>query len=246
MDGNEAKEVMAREMRKQGKGMRRISKALGMGRKKLRRILGLSEASSPGAKKKSSKLDRFKERVRQLAELKEGPAGQERMLTVKGIFRALRKEGYDGGKTILGDMVREMRGASRTQAAFARYEPAAGLEAQSDWSPYRVLLGGRETKVHVFSMILSYSRYQYLEAFADEGQDALFQGHVEAFRYFRGIPAKILYDNQSPVAACRIGGKALLNPRFEAFARHNGFKPVVGEPYRKERRGRVERPFGQR
>ncbi len=156
----------------------------------------------------------------------------------------MRKEGYRGGKTILGDLLRELRGSRRSRRAFIRYEPAPGYEAQSDWSPYRVLLGKENCRIEVFSLILSYSRYQYLEVFLDEKQDTLFQGHIEAFRYFQGIPAIILYDNQTPVTTGRVRGVPLFHSRFLAFASHYGFSPRLCLPYDKERKGRVERPFG--
>ncbi len=92
-------------------------------------------------------------------------------------------------------------------------------------------------------MILSWSRYQYLGIFTDERQDALFQGHIEAFQFFDGIPVRILYDNQSPVVAGRIGKKAFLQPRFERFAGHYGFKPKICIPGYPQQKGRVERPF---
>jgi hypothetical protein len=54
----------------------------------------------------------------------------------------------------------------------------------------------------------------------------------------------VIYDNQSPVVSVRIGNQPVLNERFEAFAGHYGFAPQLCLPYDKERKGRVERPFG--
>jgi hypothetical protein len=119
------------------------------------------------------------------------------------------------------------------------------MEAQCDWSPYRIKIDGRPTKIHIFSMVLSYSRYVYMEAFCDEKQDTLFAGHVEAFESFQGIPSCILYDNQSPVVTGRLpSGMALLHSRFEAFAAHYGFRPKICLPGDPARKGRVERLFG--
>jgi hypothetical protein len=107
-----------------------------------------------------------------------------------------------------------------------------------------VKINTRPTKIHLFSMILSYSRYQYMEVFEDEKQDTLFAGHVEAFEMFHGVPARILYDNQGPVVTARLpSGLPLLHARFEAFADHYGFRPQICLPGDKERKGRVERPF---
>jgi transposase len=240
----EAKEKIAKAMWREKKSLRHIARALGMGRKRLRRLLGLSPSKPPDGKKKPSKLDPFRERVRELAERTDRVGGKELRMTVKAIFRTIRKEGYGGGLTILGDYVREIRKTGQSRKAFARYEPAPAYEAQMDWSPYRIGLGDRDVKIHVFSLILSHSRYQYLEAFLDERQDTLLFGHVEAFKYILGVPAVILYDNQKPVVACRISGRPLLHERFASFAEHYGFRPKICLPYDKERKGRVERPFG--
>lgn len=231
---------VARAMRAKGTSVRRIARTLGMHRSTIRKLL--EEESQPlcpanQSQKPPSKLDPFADRIEELS--------HDETLTHRKIFRVLRKEGYAGGKTILSDRIRSVRGSRRSRKAFARYEPAPGLEAQCDWSPYRVKIDGKSTKIHLFSMILSYSRYQYMEAYLDEKQDTLFAGHVEAFEYFQGVSSVILYDNQSPVTTGRLpSGMALLHSRFEGFAGHYGFDPKICLPGDKERKGRVERPFG--
>jgi transposase len=225
-----------------GKSIRQIARTLGIHRATVRRWLNPQPAQTQNppatpTQPASSKLDPFLPRIEELSQKEE--------VSIRAIFRLLRQEGYTGGRTILSDKVRHLRGSRRTRQAFARYEPAPGLEAQMDWSPYTVKIDGRPTKIQLFSMILSYSRYQYMEVFEDEKQDTLFQGHVEAFDAFEGVPAVILYDNQSPVVTGRLpSGLPLIHPRFETFARHYGFQPKICLPGNPERKGRVERPFG--
>jgi hypothetical protein len=55
---------------------------------------------------------------------------------------------------------------------------------------------------------------------------------------------RIAYDNQTAITLGRVGGRPRWHPSFLAFARHYGFEPAVGRPGHKERRGKVERPFG--
>ena len=223
-----------------GKSNRQIARSLGIHRETVKRLLNVPPPSSPSVAvtpTSSSKLNPFLNRIEELSRKEE--------LSIRAIFRLLCKEGYTGGKTILSDKVRALRGSRRSRQAFARYEPAPGIEGQMDWSPYTVKIDGRPIKIHLFSIILSYSRYQYLEAFEDEKQDTLFQGHVEAFEAFQGVPTCILYDNQSPVVTGRLpSGVPLIHPRFESFARHYGFQTKACLPGNPERKGRVERPFG--
>ncbi len=230
-------EKIVKAMRKNGASFRQIARTLSMHRSTVKKLLGEPKRQECPPQKAPSKLDAFAERIEELSRKEE--------LTHRKIHQILRKEGYTGGKTILSDQIRTLRGSRRTRKAFARYEPAPGLEAQCDWSPYTVKIDEKRTKIHLFSMILSYSRYQYMEAYLDEKQDTLFAGHVEAFEQFQGVPALILYDGQAPVVTGRLpSGMPLLHSRFEGFAGHYGFDPKICLPGDPERKGRVERPFG--
>lgn len=237
MKNRNAMKEIALRMQKEGQSQRQIARTLGIHRSTLQRLLDpLKEEKKTKRRCRPSKLDPYKKRIEALSLIPK--------MTQRGIYTLLKREGYTGGRTLLGDYLRKLRGTRQSQKAFLRYEPPPGLEAQTDWSPYTVMLGGKKAKIHIFSMILSYSRYLYMEAFLDEKQDTLFQGHIEAFRFFEGIPSVILYDNQTPVVSCRVGKDVILHPRFEKFATHYAFRPKICLPYDPERKGRVERPFG--
>jgi hypothetical protein len=124
-----------------------------------------------------------------------------------------------------------------------RFETAPGLEAQSDWSPYRVTIADRETVVHAFSLVLGYSRRLFVAFFRDERLPTLLWAHQAAFEYHQGLCRRICYDNQTAITLGRVRGRPRWHPTFLAFAHHYGFEPVVGRPGHKERRGKVERPF---
>ena len=81
-------------------------------------------------------------------------------LSVERILREIKEQGYEGGRTILGDYVRSIRPPAKKHVkTFRRFETSAAEEAQVDWSPYRILIAGCETVVHCFSMVLAFSRY---------------------------------------------------------------------------------------
>ena len=67
--------------------------------------------------------------------------------------------------------------------------------------------------------------------------ESLIRCHQNAFAYFGGWPAKILYDNMRQV----IVRPGLVNPRFRDFADHHGFEPKAHRPYRPRTKGKVER-----
>jgi hypothetical protein len=85
-----------------GFSARKTAKTTGLGRKVVRRVLverGLVENPPPPPRReKNSKLDPYKERVKEK---------MARHLTITRILREIAQEGYTGGRTILADYVRE-------------------------------------------------------------------------------------------------------------------------------------------
>jgi hypothetical protein len=92
-------------------------------------------------------------------------------------------------------------------------------------------------------MILAYSRMLFVTFFRNEKLPTLLHAHMEALRFFQGLPHEIVYDNATTVTLGRVAGKPLWHPTFLDFARHMGFTPRVCRPYDPNRKGKIERPF---
>src|SRR2546421_625828 len=76
----------------------------------------------------------------------------------------------------------------------------------------------------MFCMRLSCSGRGFDVAFANEAQEAFLEGHVEAFKRFSGVPARIRYDNlKLAVIRVMLGRRRLENPRFVGLRSHYGF-----------------------
>lgn len=160
------------------------------------------------------------------------------------ILREIQERGYSGSKTILKNFLQTLQPPTPpTPKGCRRFETRIAQEAQSDWSPYRVMIAGQLTVVHAFSLILAFSRRLFVAFFRDERLATLLFAHQEAFHYHRGLCQRIAYDNQTAITLGRVRGKPRWHPIFLAFAKHYGFEPSVGRPGHKERRGKVERPF---
>jgi transposase len=160
------------------------------------------------------------------------------------ILREIRERGYPGGPSILKAFLQSLGPHRPPQPkVFRRFETNPGEEAQSDWSPYRVLIANRLSIVHAFTMLLCFSRRLFAAFFRDERLPTLLWAHQQAFLYLGGLCRRICYDNQTAITLGRVGGKPRWHPTFLDFARHYGFEPAVGRPGHKERRGKVERPF---
>jgi hypothetical protein len=139
--------------------------------------------------------------------------------------------------------LRAIRGPRPAKKVFRRYETEPGAEAQVDWSPYRVPIGGCDTRVHAFSMVLGFSRMLFVRFYRDERLPSLLDGHVSAFTAFAGVCRRILYDNMTTVTLGRIRGEPHWHPLFLEFARHHGFTPRACRFRDPNRKGKVERPF---
>jgi len=210
--------------------IRAIARKLGRNVKTVRRALGQkAPASAP------SKLAAFKDAVRER---------HAQGLFAPRILREIRALGYAGGMTILKDFLRTLEPRKKAlRKVFRRFETKPGQEMQIDWSPYRVKIGGIETLVHCFSMILCFSRRIWIAFFRNERLPTLLHAHVEGFRYHGGCGARLVYDNMIQVSLGRLGGKPLWHPGFLDFVKFYGFGPFAHKVGHKERSGKVERPF---
>jgi hypothetical protein len=79
-------------------------------------------------------------------------------------------------------------------------------EAQADFGQALVKMGGRLRKVAFFVMSLPYSDGAFVMAFERECTETFWEGHVQAFRFFGGVPRKITYDNTRVAVAQIVGG----------------------------------------
>ncbi len=220
-------------------GSREIAKRVGLSRKVVRRVLRAAGPKAAPRPQGESLLDEFRETIR---------AKVEKRLTVSRILREVREKGYRGGRTLLAKYVR----AQRAQLALEprkkvtrRFETPVAREMQIDWSPYRVLIGGVLTTIHVLGVLLAYSRKLFLGFYRDERQSTLLEGLACAFEYFDGCAFRLVLDNMTTAVLGRIGPdrKPIWHPRFREFCRHYGCHPYACAVRHPNRKGKKEKSF---
>jgi transposase len=218
-----------------GLSERGIADRLKISRGKVRRALaGLPSQREP--RQVVSKLDQFKPTIDKI--LKEYPS-----LSGVRFFEKIKELGYSGGTTILREYLADLRGLQRE--AFVRYETAPGEEAQVDWGYYGVLnFNGHPRKIYFFVMVLSYSRKLYVEFTASQALDVFLQCHLNAFKYFNGVPRTILYDNLKSVVISRYVNHIQFNQKFMEFAGYYLFTPKACNVRRANEKGKVESGVG--
>ena len=230
----------------QGMSRRAITRALGVSRNTLRKILrthgherdtGHSALTTrPERVPRAAKIDAHRGRVHEL--LVRYPD-----ITAQRVWEILKDEGFTGGYTGVKKYLRRVRPPPRPTPSLEAPVFGPGEMAESDWSPSEVTYTDRRTEIlQLFSYVLVFSTRKFFDAFGSVDLFALMDGHTRAFARFNGYAAACKYDSQKPVVLRWEGSQPIYNPRYLAFAAHYGLRPaaVRGQPNAKPR---VERSF---
>ena len=188
----------------------------------------------PKQKIYGSKLDPYRDEIKNI--LSEKP-----IMSNVLILEKLKQKGYTGQRSILGEYLLLLRG-KKQQEAFLNLETLPGREAQADWAYCGEISCGRyKRKLYMFCMVLSYSRYLYIEFTVSMNMSTFLCCHINAFNYFGAIPQNILYDNLKSVVKSRYGKNITYNGQFLDFAGWYGFNPKVCNIRAGNEKGKVER-----
>jgi transposase len=224
----------------EGLSERAAARRFGLARETVRKMLRY--AVPPGYRRRQPvqrpKLDPFTGIIDQILEAdREQPRKQRH--TAKRIFERLRDEhGFKGGYTIVKDYVREQKLGG--QEMFVPLEHPPG-DAQVDFGQAQVCIDGVERKAHYFILDLPHSDDAYVKAYPAETSEAFCDGHNEAFRYFGGVPRRILYDNTKLAVARILGdGRRKRTRVFSELQSHYLFEDAFGRPGKGNDKGKVE------
>jgi transposase len=153
-------------------------------------------------------------------------------------------EGYTGSYSVVRDYIHPKR-PLRESKATVRYETEPGHQMQNDWGAVTVQVGGSPQKVHFTVNTLGYSRRFHFWCTQKEDAEHTYEGIIQAFEYFGGVPKEVLVDNQkSLVVHHHIRDAVHFNERFLDLAGHYGFTPRACRPYRARTKGKDERMVG--
>jgi hypothetical protein len=96
--------------------------------------------------------------------------------------------------------------------------------------------------VHIFTMILGYSRRIFARAYLGEKLEHLLDGHERAFTHFGGRTETLLYDNPRTIVLRKdeASGEVAWNPTFKDRVDFYGFKARLCRYYRAQTKGKVE------
>jgi transposase len=222
-----------REMRLRGKSKKAIARELDLDIKTVRKWS--SEEWKP---------QRRPARVEELAAYEEVIAKRfpEVGYNAEVLYRELREAGYEGSVRSVRRYVEGQREAARPELATPRFETGPGEQAQVDWGMIGVWIGELRIKVHLFVMVLGFSRRIFVRAYEHERLGNLLDGHQAAFAHFGGRTATLLYDNPRTIVLSKdqTNGTVEWNRRFKERMDFYGVEVKLCRYYRAQTKGKVE------
>lgn len=189
-------------------------------------------------------LGPFKQRIDDLLSENDHLPRKQRYTGHK-IYQVIAADGYRGSESTVRGYIGQRRRERRHPKVYLPLEFDPGTDAQADWGEALAEIAGERRTVQVFFMRLCYSRKLFLMAFPAQKQEAFFEGHVEAFHHFQGVPHRITYDNLK-VAVQKVlqGHTRQEQVAFIAFRSHYLFESYFCMPGQGNEKGGVEHGVG--
>ena len=153
-------------------------------------------------------------------------------LSATRIFQDLQREyGFEGGYSTVRDYIRKIK--ADNQKAYMVIQTLPGEESQVDFGYIGTLnVGGKRKKAWVFIMTLSYSRYMFVKIVFDQKVITFIQCHVDAFKYFGGVPETVKIDNLKAGIIEANFFEPIVQRTYAAFAAHYDFWAQPCQVYR--------------
>lgn len=225
-------------LHRRGLKQRAIARQLGISRNTVKKYIDHPDLAfvQPRPPRRKSRLDPYIDNIKAWIEEDNG-------YRATWIYDRLNNMGFTGSYEIVKRKVRQIKERYQ-QVAYMRFETEPGYQAQVDFAEFQVEHpNGRIEKLYLFSMILGYSRKIYAELIKRCDLPTFLDCHINAFDFFGGVPAQILYDRMKNVYIGRLAGRQRFNNTLIGFAIHYGFSPQVAPAYAAWVKGKVERPY---
>ncbi len=213
-----------RAMHVNGLSDRKIAKALGVGRRTVRKYRDgavTPDKKTPVIRKAPLRDAAESEIARMLSENALLPKKQR--LSAKDMWKVLVSEhGIAISEPHVRRLVREIRDAHADEFIPLAHEP--GECAQIDWlENVTAIIGGVKQLVQVFVCALPYSGAVCAFIYPDRTMLSFLDGHVKALSWLGGTPKRLTFDNLRTAVLSGYGKNAVTQEEFKRLERHYAF-----------------------
>jgi transposase len=182
------------------------------------------------AKASYSKLSFCKEEILKLL---------EKDLSGVRIHEELARLGFQVGYSTLTRFINKIKSKNKI---CIRFHTEAGEEGQVDFGYVGKLpdTNGSQRKAWVFNMRLSYSRLDYFEVVFDQKVETFIKCHINAFKYFGGVPKTVKIDNLKAAILEANFYEPIYQKFYKDFADHYQFNPIACRVRMPQEKGKTE------
>jgi hypothetical protein len=118
-----------------------------------------------------------------------------------------------------------------------------GEEMQHDTSPYRIKIGGKDTRAIASGLYLRYSKMRYVQFYPYFNRFMMKCFFYNALMFWKYSATRCVIDNTNLAVLHGTGREAVFNPEMIMFARPYGFEWKAHEINHPNRKAGIERSF---
>lgn len=220
-------------LHEQGKSQREIAKLIGHDRKTVRRIIKQYKKDGTTESIRNSKVSILEGYNGLIIEL------MEKEMSGVRIHEELKKEGLEISYPSVARYVENIKGKNNV---CVRFHTEVGEEAQVDFGYVGLLpkSDGKKGKAWVFNMRLSYSRLDYYEIVNDQKVETFLMCHINAFRFFEGVPKLVKIDNLKAAVLNANFYEPVYQRAYKAMSEYYGYEIIPCRVRKPQEKGKVE------
>ena len=166
-----------------------------------------------------------------------GPNKQK--LTGTFIYRTLKHEGYDIGKTTIINEFRKYNDKNKKSFIKQSYDP--GYRAEYDFHEVKVLIDDKKKKLYQATISMPYSNYKFVKYYPNQKMESFIDSLVSFFTEIGGVPQTMVFDNMKNVVRKFVyKGEKEYTDNLLKLSNYYGFKIVTTNAYSGNEKGHVE------
>lgn len=197
---------------------------------------GVQQRPEPISSEQRTELERHRLQIQRWLE-------QEQPLRLVRVHELLARDaGLRASYTTLRRYVHQELGWRERPGTVRVDDPPPGEEVQVDFGAMGFVTGadGKKRRLWVLVVTLSMSRYQFVWPTFLQTVEALCAGLDAAWRFFGGVPARVVLDNMRAAVTRPSAKDPELNRAFAEYAQHCGFFVDPARVRRPQDKPRVE------